>query len=159
MIQSNIVYGKTVFLDSDAIVLKDLNELFDRVRFDVAVTSRFAPNLMPINEGVIFCNANKERSKEFFAHYMGTYEKIKDDHVIKAITKNDLMRWRGGQLSLNAVCPGNKMVDFRDSTKELKILPCDIYNYAVRSLEEINRLKTEGRVYIAHIKGKAKVGK
>ena len=64
------------------------------------------------------------------------------------------MRWRGGQLSLNAISPGNKMVDFRDSTNDLKILPCDIYNYAVRSLNEVDRLKKEGRVYIAHIKAR-----
>ena len=42
---------------------------------------------------------------------MGTYRFIKDDTKIKEITGNDLMIWRGGQLSLNTICPGSKMLD------------------------------------------------
>ena len=87
---------------------------------------------------------------------MGTYEAIKDDQLIKEITKNDLMRWRGGQLSLNAVCPGSKMLDFRDSNRILKVLSCDLYNYTVRSKSEVAVLRRENKVYIAHIKGKRK---
>ena len=159
LVQNDLISDKTIFLDSDAIVLKNPSRLFEQLGIGIGVTARFAPNLMPINEGVIFCNGTDEYSKEFFAHYMGTYEIIKDDNIIKEITKNDLMRWRGGQLSLNAVCPGNKMVDYRDSTSELKILPCEIYNYAIRSLSQIEQMKKEGKIYIAHVKGKAKMEK
>ena len=112
---------------------------------------------MPVNEGVIITDSSSEECVDFFAHYMGTYEAIKDDSIIKSITQNDLMRWRGGQLSLNAVCPGSKMLDFRDSTQTLKILSCDLYNYTVRDKREIKTLKEENKVYIAHIKGKAKL--
>ena len=51
------------------------------------------------------------------------------------------------------------MIDYRDSTDEICILPCDIFNYTVRRASEIQELKKENRVYIAHIKGKAKLTK
>ncbi len=156
IIQKKWIKNVVVFLDSDAIVLKDLADLPKKLNFNVGVTSRFAPNLMPVNEGVIIANAQSQDCIKFFAHYMGTYETIKDDSFIKAITKNDLMRWRGGQLSLNAICEGIKFVDFRDSLGGLKILPCNIYNYAVRDKGEVNTLKDNRKVYVAHIKGKAK---
>ena len=157
IIQKKLVKGVTIFLDSDAIVLKNPTSLPSKLDFKVAVTARFAPNLMPINEGVIITDSSSEECIDFFAHYMGTYEAIKDDSIIKSVTQNDLMRWRGGQLSLNAVCPGSKMLDFRDSTQTLKILPCDLYNYTVRDKLEIKTLKEENKVYIAHIKGRAKL--
>ena len=51
---------------------------------------------MPINEGVIIANTKTKDCANFFAHYMGTYERIRSDKIIQAITENDLMRWRGG---------------------------------------------------------------
>ena len=155
IIQNRWTNGVTVFLDSDAIVLKDPSALPEQLEFKIGVTARYAPNLMPINEGVIICESQSQECVDFFAHYMGTYESIKEDRKIQSVTGNDLMRWRGGQLSLNAVCPGNKMLDARDSNRYLKILPCSIYNYAVKSKNEINSLR-EKNIYIAHIKGKAK---
>ena len=67
------------------------------------------------------------------------------------------MRWRGGQLSLNAICNGSKMADFRDSTEAIKILPCRKYNQPVLKMEDVRKLKAESYAYIAHIKGKAKI--
>ena len=156
IIQNKWLCGTTVFLDSDAIVLRDPRNLPEQLNFKVGVTARFAPNLMPINEGVIITKSQSEECIDFFAHYMGTYQWIKDDEMIQKITGNDLMRWRGGQLSLNAICSGSKMSDFRDSNKKLKILPCSRYNYAVRSKDEVAKFSQEGIKYIAHIKGKAK---
>ena len=95
-------------------VLRTLDEVFQFLNFDVAVTARFAPNLMPVNEGVILAKGISTGAKKFFSHYIGTYDRIKDDKIIQNICGNDLMRWRGGQLSLNAVIPSIKMVDFRD---------------------------------------------
>ncbi len=157
IIQNRWTNGVTIFLDSDAIVLKDPSPLPKQLNFKVGVTSRFAPNLMPINEGVIICESQSQECIDFFAHYMGTYESIKEDGKIQSVTGNDLMRWRGGQLSLNAICPGSKMLDSRDSNKWLKVLPCNIYNKAVMGPNEVNQLQQENRIYIAHIKGKAKM--
>ena len=159
IIQNRWTSGVTIFLDSDAIVLKDPSALPEQLDFDIGVTYRFAPNLMPINEGVIITRGNSRTCIDFFAHYMGTYEVIKQDKTIQAVCKNDLMRWRGGQLSLNAICEGSKMCDFRDSDKSLKALPCSIYNRTVRDPNEIGPLARRREVYIAHIKGKAKLGK
>ena len=57
IIQNRWLKGTTVFLDSDAIVLKDPRYLPDLLNFKVGVTARFAPNLMPINEGVLLLKA------------------------------------------------------------------------------------------------------
>ena len=112
---------------------------------------------MPINEGVIITENHSQECIDFFAHYMGTYQWVKEDKKIQKITGNDLMRWRGGQLSLNAICHGSKMTDFRDSTTDIKVLPCCKYNQAVTKMEDVSKLKTEDYAYIAHIKGKAKI--
>ena len=157
IIQKKWCQGITIFLDSDAIVLKDPSHLSKQLNFQVGVTSRFAPNLMPINEGVIITEARSPFCIDFFAHYMGTYEYIKNDNVIQSITKNDLMRWRGGQLSLNAICKGAKLIDARDSNHNLKILPCSRYNHAVQASDDVQKLRSEKKVYIAHIKGKSKL--
>ena len=156
LIQNKCTQGVTVFLDSDAIVLKDPSYLVQQLNFKVGLTARFSPNLMPINEGVIITKPDSKECIDFFAHYMGTYEAIKDDSIIKSVSQNDLMRWRGGQLSLNAVCKGVKLLDPRDSSKDVKILPCRKYNYAVKSKDEVFKLKRNSYVHIAHIKGKAK---
>ena len=156
IVQNQWLSGTTVFLDSDAIVLKNPTNLPQQLNFKVGVTARFAPNLMPINEGVIITESESQACIDFFAHYMGTYQWLKDDKIIQKVTGNDLMRWRGGQLSLNAICNGSKMADFRDSTKAIKILPCRIYNQTVMRKQDVQKLKKENLVYIAHIKGKAK---
>ena len=157
IVQNRWLSGTTVFLDSDAIVLKDPRDLPLKLNFKVGVTARYAPNLMPINEGVIITDNRSQECIDFFAHYMGTYQWVKNDIKIQKITGNDLMRWRGGQLSLNAICKGVKMTDFRDSTDGIKILPCSKYNRAVRSKEEVHYLAKKKYTYVAHIKGKAKI--
>ena len=156
IIQNRWINNTTVFLDSDAIVLKDMRHLPKQLNFKVGVTARYAPNLMPINEGVIIVESESKPCIDFFAHYIGTYQYIKDDKIIQQITGNDLMRWRGGQLSLNAICPSSKMVDFRDSNEHIKILPCSKYNYAVSNKAEVSTLAKENLIHVAHIKGKAK---
>ena len=83
IIQNRWLEGCTVFLDSDAIVLKDLRNLPQLLNFKVGVTARFAPNLMPINEGVIITDSKTQECIDFFAHYMGTYQFIKDDKISK----------------------------------------------------------------------------
>ena len=63
----------------------------------------------------------------------------------------------GGQLSLNAVIPSIKMVDFRDSIDNIYILDCNEFNYAVRSFDEVKILEENQDKFIAHVKGKAKM--
>ena len=101
----SLLYQKpTVFLDSDAFINKDVSWVFHQ-NMDLAVTFR-GDGLMPINEGVFFANAvDTACVARFFDHYLLVYrELIKDPTVTK--TYGDVRRWRGGQLSLNAItCP------------------------------------------------------
>ena len=60
IVQNQWLSGTTVFLDSDAIVLKDMKSLPQQLNFKVGVTARFAPNLMPINEGVIITESDSQ---------------------------------------------------------------------------------------------------
>ena len=65
IVQKKWIKNVVVFLDSDAIVFKDLESLPKKLNFDVGVTSRFAPNLMPINEGVIIEMQNHKNALIF----------------------------------------------------------------------------------------------
>ncbi|MDB4682085.1 hypothetical protein OAE68_00220 [Synechococcus sp. AH-551-A10] len=157
IIQSKKIKGNIFFLDSDAFLLKDINELPEKLKFKIGLTARYSPNLMPINEGVIMARADDECTRDFFAHYMGVYEEIiKNKRILEIMDNIDLRRWRGGQLSLNAVCQGGSLVDWRDSTKNVKILNCDYYNRKIKNVKEIAQIRAEGRAYIVHLKGKSK---
>ena len=159
LVQTKAIQRTAIFLDSDAIVLRPMAHLPEALGFDVAVTQRFAPNLMPINEGVIIARANTNTCTEFFAHYMGTYDLIKNDAVVQRVCGNDLMRWRGGQLSLNAMLTGGKMKTSMSSQNLcIKILDCNRFNYSVSKIEDVDNLRRARRVYVAHVKGKAKIG-
>ena len=54
-VASQAFTAPTIFLDSDAFLIRPLANLFNN-EFDVAVTYRDNPGMMPINEGVIFAN-------------------------------------------------------------------------------------------------------
>ncbi|MFL2502361.1 MAG: hypothetical protein ACJ0Q1_05510 [Luminiphilus sp.] len=101
----SLLYQKpTVFLDSDAFVNKNINWIFHK-DMDLAVTYR-GGGLMPINEGVFFANARDIAAvARFFDHYLLIYRRLLSDPVVEKIY-GDVRRWRGGQLSLNAIaCP------------------------------------------------------
>ena len=72
---------------------------------DFALTYR-GGGLMPINEGVFFANARDVAAVgRFFDHYLLIYRQLLEDPVVTK-TYGDVRRWRGGQLSLNAIaCP------------------------------------------------------
>ena len=96
--------------------MNSISRIWEKLSIKVAVTARFAPNLMPINEGVIFADNDHQYTKDFFARYIGTYNSILKSETIQMIMNNiDLKRWRGGQLSLNAICGGGNMISRKDS--------------------------------------------
>ena len=101
---SSLYQKPTVFLDSDAFVNKNISWVFHK-DMDLALTYR-GGGLMPINEGVFFTNArNIEAVARFFDHYLLIYRRLLRDPVVEKIY-GDVRRWRGGQLSLNAIaCP------------------------------------------------------
>ena len=87
--------------------------------------------------------------------------------MIKNLYKLDLMRWRGGQLSINAISPGVRHVSYLDSTDYIGLMPAEKYNYTARSLNlnsrkhelinkgELNQILKS--IWILHIKGKSKL--
>ena len=101
---SSLYQKPTVFLDSDAFINKDINWVFHK-DMDLAVTYR-GGGLMPINEGVFFTNARDTAAvARFFDNYLLVYRRLLSDPVVTEIY-GDVRRWRGGQLSLNAIaCP------------------------------------------------------
>lgn len=159
LIQYDLLGKNIIFMDSDVMILGNPWEDLAKLSFDVAVTYRFTPNLVPINEGVIYCRGNNKGSKEFFARYMQTYENIKNNNIINNIINTDLERWRGGQLSLNGICNAGRMVTYMDSTDKIAFLPCDKYNRTIRSFDEVEAIVRNRSSYVVHAKGRAKFGK
>lgn len=144
----------TVFLDGDAFVNTDLTEIF-RTFTDVAVTYRNDPGLMPINEGVIFAHPT-EGTKRLFRAYLATYEILAKDRKIMSYY-GDIKRWRGGQLTLNALtCPQGIPYELDQFTRfgcDIKYLPCHVWNYSPTGTETRQDLDAKG---VVHLKGDRK---
>jgi len=148
----------TVFLDTDAFPNRPLAAVFDGT-FDVGVTRRQRPGYMPINEGVIFASAQRcVSAHSFFKTYIGTYERMIGDRVVRAYY-GDIKRWRGGQLSLSAVsvqaCPSSDIPIGNIGKARVATLPCEIYNYTVRRPAPL-RGKILNTKFILHLKGEMK---
>ena len=158
LIQDSLLRGTAIFLDSDCFVLNDFSRILNKLNFCIGLTYRYSPAMMPINEGVIIVNTDNSKAKEFFAHYIGTYNYLKDDSKIKSIYKTDLMRWRGGQLSLNAICPNIRNLCFLDSDPYISFLPSEYFNYSSPNIRSISdfRVAMKNR-WIVHLKGKSKL--
>ncbi len=156
LIQSSITEGKIILLDSDLLVLKSFLNLDKKFIFDIALTRRYSPTLMPINEGMIIINNINQAVKEFFAQYIAVYDWLRNDSKITKLVGVDLMKWRGGQLSLNAICPGIKNTTFMDSNKSIMILPSDKYNHNPPSLSAIRDAIAKESIYACHLKGRVK---
>lgn len=145
----------TLFLDSDAFINADLAPFLD-ADFDVAITTRTAPGLMPVNEGVILTRvANRDRVRSFFDRYLATYETLRlDERVVSHY--GDIRKWRGGQLSLNAVTrpahpfPSMRRIDVSGTT--IQCLPCDPFNFSHEYNETVD-FRTFSNKKIVHLKG------
>ena len=156
-VESDAFANDTVFLDTDAFPNRRLEQVFDD-SFDIGVTYRLTPGYMPLNEGVIFCSArDKAAVRRFFRSYLATYEALMSDPVIAAYY-GDVTRWRGGQLSLNAVAPP---VDrHADGVVALdgvafRFLPCDLFNYWVEAPPRPDGTELDDK-FILHLKGDSK---
>lgn len=153
-VHSTAFNSPTVFLDGDAFVNVDLEPLFKTIR-DVGVTYRSDPGLMPINEGVIFAQPT-EGTRAFFRAYLSTYERLaKDQKIIEYY--GDIKRWRGGQLTLNALtCPPGipSEMDTREVFGcQVQYLPCFTWNYSPDGPHTKEDLDAKG---ILHLKGDRK---
>lgn len=143
----------TVFLDGDAFVNTDLTRIFKAIP-DIAVTYRHHPGLMPINEGVIFANPT-EGARAFFRAYLATYENLaKVPEIVDYY--GDIKRWRGGQLSLNALtCPlgvPSEVDRLETSRYVVGYLPCHVWNFSVEMDQSYSKADLDAKAVI-HLKG------
>jgi hypothetical protein len=149
----------TVFLDSDAFVNRPLNAVFDH-GFDVGLTYREGKRLMPVNEGVMFLAARRpEAVRRFLTRRLATYDRLLDDALVRSYY-GDVRRWRGGQLSLNAVAchllPCSPYRAWSVAGARVRFLPCDTYNYAAGEGESASGIERLADRYVVHFKGSRK---
>jgi hypothetical protein len=156
---SSLYQKPTVFLDSDAFINKDINWVFHK-DMDLAVTFR-GGGLMPINEGVFFANDRDTAAvARFFDHYLLIYRRLLSDPVVKKIY-GDVRRWRGGQLSLNAItCPLGLPSSLDKAfflNARIDYHPCSELNFSFDyDLKELSKAELATKSII-HLKGGRKV--
>jgi len=146
----------TVFLDSDALVNRPLEEVF-ALGFDVCMTYREHERLMPVNEGVMFLASRRPQAVvRFLERRLATYDRIAADPFITGYY-GDVRRWRGGQLSLNALAAGDMPCSpYRRGEiagAAVRFLPCDTFNFAVAEGEAASAVDRLDQRYVVHFKG------
>ena len=152
--RSSLFNQPTVFLDSDAFLLRPIHNIFAN-RFDVGLTHRNIFGQMPINEGVIFANtAQRVNVQALFDAYVASYLSIEGNSQIEKIYSN-LRRWRGGQLSINSIGQGGQVYAsglLRVTDLRIAYLPCSQYNLSEISEQEVTSALCK-RAAVLHLKG------
>lgn len=166
LLHSKLFSRPVVFLDTDVICLKDLAPVFD-LDFDVAVTYRAATTtlfaLMPANEGMIFAsNRRSGATRRFFAELLAHYHALAEDPATEAWHPGGIWAWRGGQLALNSMAVGWKLIrDDRDvrfaerDATSVAFLPAHLYNRVAEPGRPLDEARADG-AYAVHLKGKRK---
>jgi hypothetical protein len=156
-VRSRLFNQPTVFLDSDAFLLRPVHNLFAN-HFDVGLTHRYITGQMPINEGVIFVNnINPKGVKEVFSAYVASYLTVETDSSLGKIYSN-FRRWRGGQLAVNSIAQGGQVYASGVSAfhaLRVVFLPCSIYNLSQISEKEVTSALSR-RTVVLHLKGPRK---
>lgn len=156
---STLYQKPTVFLDSDAFINKDIGWVFHQ-NMDLAVTYR-GGGLMPINEGVFFANARDTAAvARFFDHYLLVYRQLLEDPVVTKMY-GDVRRWRGGQLSLNAVACPLGVPSALDTSfflgAKIEYHPCSELNFSFEyELKQLSKAELASKSII-HLKGGRKI--
>lgn len=148
----------TVFLDSDAFLNAAAAPIF-AAPFDLGVTYRSDPGLMPINEGVILAGSrNRAAVRSFFAGYLGTYDRLCGNPTVMGYYGN-VKRWRGGQLSLNALaCPPGIPSELEAAEvfgAKVRYYPCATFNFSIE-MDRPYTLKQLDAKAVLHLKGPRK---
>jgi hypothetical protein len=157
-VRSRQFNAPTAFLDSDAFLNAPIANLFQG-HFDIGATYRSDPGLMPINEGVIFANSrNKDLVRAFFSGYLGTYDRLCGNAAVTGHYGN-VKRWRGGQLSLNALACPQGVPSALDSAKafgaRIRYYPCSTFNFSIEMDRPYSTRQLDTRA-VLHVKGPRK---
>jgi hypothetical protein len=155
-VRSRQFTAPTAFLDSDAFLNAPIASLFQG-HFDIGATYRSEPGTMPIDEGVILAHSrNKDLVRGFFTGYLGTYDRLTQNAAVTGYYGN-VKRWRGGQLSLNALtCPAGVPSEL-DSAKafgaRIRYYPCSTFNFPVEPDHSTRRFDVKA---VLHLQGSGK---
>lgn len=157
-VRSRQFNAPTAFLDSDAFLNAPIAPLF-QAPFDIGATYRPDPGLMPINEGVIFANCrNPERVRSFFTGYLGTYDRLCRNETVTGYYGN-VKRWRGGQLSLNALtCPlgvPSELDSGEAFGARIAYYPCATFNFSIELNQPYSAKQLNAKA-VLHLKGPRK---
>ena len=157
-VRSRQFTAPTAFLDSDAFLNAPIANLFQG-HFDIGATYRPDPGLMPINEGVIFASSrNKDAVRAFFTGYLGTYDRLCGNAAVTGYYGN-IKRWRGGQLSLNALTCPQGVPSALDSAKafgaRIRYYPCSTFNFSIELDRPYSPRQLDTRA-VLHLKGPRK---
>jgi len=157
--RSRLFDQPTVFLDSDAFLLRPVHNLFANA-FDIGLTHRNILGQMPVNEGVIFSNnINITGVRAFFEAYLSSYLALENCQDLSKIYTN-IRRWRGGQLAINSVANGGQvyrsgLTNRHELGARIVVLPCAKYNLSQIDEDEVDS-RLANRVAILHLKGPRK---
>ena len=157
-VQSSCFSAPTIFLDIDAFLIRPICDLF-KSNFDIGLTHRHIVGQMSINEGVIFANTrNRDSVTKFFNSYLASYLAAEESQEIKSIYQN-IRRWRGGQLAVNAAAGGFQVystsVDVTEYGTKIAYLPCSKYNLSQIDEREVTK-NLRQRCCVLHLKGNRK---
>ncbi len=157
-VRSLTFFRPALFLDIDAFLIRPISLLFNS-KFDVGLTHRHIVGQMPINEGVIFANiVNKVSVKKFFDSYLASYLLAEQSEEVAKIYQN-IRRWRGGQLAINAAAGGFQFYSTSFEQTEygtnIAFLPCSKYNLSQIDEREVTK-DLRNRCCILHLKGNRK---
>ena len=150
-VNSNKFDQNTIFLDFDTILNLDTKKVFNN-NFDIALTYRKNDKLMPINEGVIFAKVqNKKKVIVYFNKINEIYRYLSKDKIINMFFDNILI-WRGGQLSLSAFLQWRKLYLGYNNINKINFLILDSYYYNFTPIKSISREELISKK-ILHLKG------
>ena len=150
-VNSNKFDQNTIFLDFDTILNLDTKKIFNN-NFDIGLTYRKNDKLMPINEGVIFAKVqSKERVIIYFNKLNDIYRYLSKDKIINIVFDNILI-WRGGQLSLSAFLQWKKLYLGNNYINKINFLILDSNYYNFTPIKSISHEELISKK-ILHLKG------
>ena len=145
------LFNAIVFLDSDAFLNAYIDGIFAG-DWDIGVTYRHNMG-MALNEGVIFVNNRRpDAVRSFFRAYLAAYDRLIADPAVQAKYGN-IKRWRGGQLSLNAIANPLGLPNALDRIEchgaMVAYFPCWKWNFPA---DRVDKAELDTKA-IVHLKG------
>jgi len=161
--------AKVVFLDSDTLITRDLNEVFSEA-FDVGLTVQrlgFRIDLdsdgvhqntqvSPINGGVIFCRATLPATR-LFSLLLERFNKLAANNAIKGKWTENIKKWGGDQFALMSLLGRAAVTGTTDTTLDgilVRFFDCSLYNFTPHDRDF--RIEDLQRAAICHFKGRRK---